>query len=255
MSKILYILPFLGALLGLSACSEASPDDFQDITGVYFNNRSSAGALLDSTSLTFVYVKDDEVEVPVKVQLLGRAVDYARPFSITVSSDDAVEGVDYELVSSAEMPAGEYYTNYMVKLKRTDALKKAKKTIYLELHANDYFSLPYTSEVQAGGDATSALRYRIVFSDMFTSAPTAWEDDILGTFTQQKFELVCDVLDLNPADFNDSSVMTLALQMYIYSEITAYIKDETAKKNSGQAYNEAAFDDNGEPLSFRPVGN
>lgn len=251
MRKILYMFPLLSLPLAFAACSEASPDDFQDITGIYFNNRSSAGALLDSTSITFVYEKDDEVEVPVTVQLLGRAADFARPVSLSVSSDDAVEGTDYVLPGTAEMPAGEYTTSYIVKLKRTAALQKAKKTIILELHANENFALPYTQEVQAGGDTISALRYRIEFSDMFTSAPTAWNEELLGTFTQQKFELVCDVLDIDPADFNDSSAMTLAKQMYVYNEITAYIKTQTEKKSNGEDYDENAFDENGEPLSFR----
>jgi len=247
------MLALLGLSLAFSACSEVSPVDFQDITGIYFNNRSSAGALLDSVSITFVYEKDDEVDVPVTVQLLGRTADSARPFSLSVSSDDASEGVDYELPSTAEIPAGEYSTSYIVKLKRTAALQKAKKTLTLELHANENFSLPYTQEVQAGGDTISALRYRILFSDMFTSAPTAWNEELLGSFTQQKFELVCDVLDIDPADFNDSSAMTLAKQMYVYNEITAYIKTQTEKKNKGESFDKNAFDENGEPLSFRYV--
>ena len=44
-----------------------------------------------------------------------------------------------------------------------------KKTIYMELRANDYFALPVTEEIQAGGDTVSTLRYRIIFSDMSVS--------------------------------------------------------------------------------------
>ena len=33
-----------------------------------------------------------------------------------------------------------------------------KKTIYMELRANDYFALPVTEEILAGGDTESTLR-------------------------------------------------------------------------------------------------
>ena len=87
---------------------------------------------------------------------------------------------------------------------------------------------------------------------MFTKAPAAWEENLVGEFTQQKFELACEVLDIDPADFNDPSVMTLAKMMYISSEMSAYIAGEIEKKENGQEYDADAFDpETGEPLSFR----
>ena len=220
-----YIVVFLSLLIGLSACDEREPGTFQNISGIYFNNRSSASALQDSIDVTFVYESGDDMEIPVKIQLLGRPVDESRPVDIRVSSENAVEG--------------------------TDSLKTMKKTIYMELRANDYFALPVTEEIQAGGDTVSTLRYRIIFSDMFTSAPVAWEENLLGAFSQQKFELICDVLDVAPADFNDVSVMTFAMQVYISSEMTQYVKEQEEKKNAGEEFDENAFDGNGDPLTFK----
>lgn len=243
---------FAGVCLAaaLFACDEREPAAFDDISGIYFNNRSSSRALLDSVDVTFVYESSDEVEVPVAIQLLGRPTDQARPISIQVTSDDAVQGVDYTLPERAELAAGATSLDYIVTLKRTAALKESKKTIYLEIFANECFALPVTNEIQSSGDTISTLRYRILFSDMFTTAPSAWEEDLLGEFTQQKFELICDVLDIDPADFNDSTVMTLAKQMYIYTEMTAYVAGEVAKKEAGEDYDENAFDENGDPLTF-----
>ena len=100
-------------------------------------------------------------------------------------------------------------------------------------------------------DTVSILDYRIYFSDMFTKAPSAWETNLLGDFSQQKFELICRVLEINPADFNDPSLMTLAKQLYICTEMTAYVQSETAKKNAGKAYDKDAFDpQTGAPLKF-----
>lgn len=234
----------------LPACTEQVPSEFQQIDGVYFNNRSNTSVLQDTTDVTFVYEKDDEMDVPVSIQLIGRPSDVARSVAITVSSDNAVEGADYVLPTTAEIAAGETSLKYIVRLKRTAALKTTKKSLTLTLHANDYFTLPVTSEVTTAGDTITTLSYRIIFSDMFTSAPEAWEKELLGTFSQQKFELICDVLDIDPADFNDSGVMTLAMQSYICSEMTAYVNQQKALKDAGNSYDANAFDSTGAPLSF-----
>lgn len=238
-------------LLVLASCEERTPGHFQDISGVYFNNTTGTMLITDSLDVTFVYTAGNDLEVPVKVQLLGRTVDQDRPFAITVTSDNAEEGVDYTLPQQAVIPAGSSYADYVVTLKRTEALKSEKKMICLQVYPNEHFELPITHLVQYA-DTVSTLEYRIYFSDMFTKAPAAWEENLVGEFTQQKFELACEVLDIDPADFNDPSVMTLAKMMYISSEMSAYIAGEIEKKENGQEYDADAFDPvTGEPLSFR----
>lgn len=245
-----YVAALFALLMGLAACDEREPEAFKQINGIYFNNRSAANALLPFTDVTFVYVSGDEMQVPVKIQLLGRPSQEVRPIDIRVTSSDAEEGVDYMLPAVAELPAGASSLDYIVTLKRTEALKTVKKSISLELAANDYFTLPVDSEVQAGGESVTYKRFQIFFSDMFTSAPTAWEEDLIGPFTQQKFELICKVLTVDPADFNDSSVMTYAMQMFIHSEMTEYVKEQVKKRENGEEYDEKAFDNQGEPLTF-----
>ena len=245
-----YIIGLLSALLIMVSCQERNPDLFMDITGVYFNNTSGLMAITDSVDITFVYEAADVIEVPVKVQLVGRTADVHRLFNITVTSDNAEEGVDYELPQQALIPAGQSSADSIVKLKRTPALKSEKKMIHLQIHANENFDLPVTYMVQVS-DSVSILDYRIYFSDMFTKAPSAWETNLLGDFSQQKFELICRVLEINPADFNDPSLMTLAKQLYICTEMTAYVQGETAKKDAGEPYDTDAFDDQtGAPLKF-----
>ena len=245
-----YIIGLLSAFLALTSCQERNPDLFLDITGVYFNNTSGRMAIIDSVDVTFVYEAADEMEIPVKVQLIGRTSAKDRQFGLTVVSDNAQEGVDYVLPQQAILPAGQSSVDYIVKLKRTAALKNEKKMLHLQIHANDNFDLPVTHIVQVS-DTVSVLNYKIYFSDMFTKAPSAWEANLLGEFTQQKFELICRVLDIDPADFNDPVVMTLAKQLYISAEMRAYVQSEVEKKNAGMPYDKDAFDPkSGEPLKF-----
>jgi hypothetical protein len=98
----------------------------------------------------------------------------------------------------------------------------------------------------------SIVDVRIYFSDMFTKAPAAWDKNLLGEFTQQKFELICKVLQINPADFNDPSLITLAKMLYISAEMTEYVALQKENKDAGKDYDKDAFDPKtGEPLTFR----
>ena len=95
--KTLKYIMIAAAFLGLAACEERNPEHFADVTGVYFNNTTGLMSVTDSLDLTFVYEASDVMEVPVKVQLLGRAVDYDRPLDISVTSDNAEAGRDFIL--------------------------------------------------------------------------------------------------------------------------------------------------------------
>lgn len=69
------------------------------------------------------------MQVPVKIQLVGRPTDHPREIALMVSSEDAQEGTDYILPEKAEMPAGETVLEYMITLKRT-AILKLRRSIY-----------------------------------------------------------------------------------------------------------------------------
>ena len=248
----IYLAALAAAAVSASSCKEVHPDYFEDINSVYFNNRGTGNVLIDTTDVTFVYEPLDAVrmEVPVTVQLLGRASSLDREVSISVSSDNAEEGTDYILPESAVLPAGEYSFDYVVTLLRTAELQTSRKEVRLELHANENFTLAMT-QMEQTADTASTVVFRIVFSDMFTSAPAAWDEEILGTFSQHKFQLVCKVLDIDPDDFNDANVMTLPMQMYVREEIMSYISEETAKMNAGQDFDEDILDpETGDPIIF-----
>ena len=249
MRRLLIILVVVSAV----SCQERNPSFFDDIDGVYFNNLTGTMSVTDSLDYTFVYETGDEIEVPVKVQLVGRPSDKDRTLDIVADSDNAVEGTDYILPETAFLPAGESQTDYVVKLRRTPALKSERKMISLELRANEFFSLPVTEMIQTG-DTVSTLICRIYFSDMFTKAPVAWDSNLLGVFSQEKFNLACRVLAIDPDDFNDVAVITLAKQLFISNEMTYYVNEQIRKKAAGEEYDEEAFSDDGSPLIFTKNG-
>lgn len=239
-------------LLGicLAGCKESLPDNFGAIEGIYFNNQQSNATIVDSVARTFIYEDANELDVPVRVQLVGRTSPQPRPVDIRVSSPDAVLGTDYTLGSEAVLPAGSTSFDYVVTLRRTDILKQQSKTILLELHANEHFIIPFTYQAQSGGDTTSVVSYKINFSDQFTAPPAGWKKMFIGEFSQQKFELISDVMDIPRSDFNEEDKISSSLWMYIQSRMIAYVRDQQDKKSAGEPYDERAFDENGEPLTF-----
>ena len=123
------ILYTLITLLTAVACEERHPLLFGELSEVYFNNLNATMSVVDSIDITFVYESSDEMEVPVRLQLVGKVADVDRDVDVVVSSDNAVEGVDYLLPSKACIPAGASYGDYVVTLKRTPALKVEKKEL------------------------------------------------------------------------------------------------------------------------------
>ena len=139
---------------------------------------------------------------------------------------------------------------FAIILKRTDILKEKTKNLLLELRANENFIIPFTSQVQSGGDTVSAVTFKINFSDQFTAPPAGWRSLFVGPFSQQKFELICDVMEIPRADFNEVGKITDAKWLYIESRMINYVRDQEKLKAGGEPYDERAFDENGNPLQF-----
>lgn len=241
----LLLLPLLAA-----GCEESQPRHFEQIEGIYFNNQQNNGMVADTASYTFIYEDADRMEVPVRIQLLGRMSPEARSVALRITSPDAVEGVDFTAPDEALLPANATYFDYPVTLYRTDALKSQVKRLVVELAANENFRLPFTEQIQSGGDTVSTVRYTILFSDQFTAPPAGWQTIFVGEFSQQKFELICDVMQIARADFNEEGKIASAKWMYIRSTMITYVADQERLRDEGQPYDERAFDASGSPLSF-----
>lgn len=244
------ILTLLILTLAAAGCEESLPRHFDSLEGIYFNNQQNNGMIVDTASYTFIYEDRDQMEVQVRIQQLGRLSPSDRPVALRITSPDAVEGVDYTAPDEALLPANASYFDYPITLYRTEVLKSKIKHLVVELAANDYFRIPFTEQIQSGGDTVSAVRYTIYFSDQFTAPPVGWQTIFVGAFSQQKFELICDVMQIARADFNVEGKISSAKWMYIKSTMTLYVDDQKKLREAGQPYDQQAFDESGNPLSF-----
>ena len=249
--KALLLIGFVGlAGLNLSGCKESLPKNFDKIEGIYFNNLNPNRTHTDKIAVTFIYEDNDQMLIPIKLQLLGRPSDQDRIVNLIVDSDNAEMGVDYELPAEAVIKAGETTSDYIVTLHRTEALQLDEKLLRLHLEANENFIIPFTTITQAGSVTTSACDLTLSFSDKFTAPPDGWETTFVGKFSQQKFELIVKVIGISKSDFTVRGKITQAKWFYIQEQMISYVKTQQKQKENGETYDEDAFDEDGNPLKF-----
>ena len=251
----LLLLTFLVCI----GCQKDKPEMYSAPDAIYFNNRTTAQVLQDTTALTFVYQADDVsyMDVPVVIQTVGRQTDTDRPIALTIYSENATEGIDYELITPAVMPAHTSQLIYYVRVMRTPALADEIKQIHLQLSANEYFET-FLEKMQTGNSAypyADMLHYRIDFSDFFTVAPEGWRPEYVGDFSERKLKLLWKLFPYIPREdyyvkgaipFNQWTYMAKTVQEYMYEQM--YNPDPSIK-------DEDAFDENGYPLDFTPTPN
>lgn len=219
----------LAALLTATSCDERTPDLYSAPDGVYFNNRTSGNVLMDTTVVTFVYEPDETeyMDIPVKVQSIGRQSAADRAVGIRVYSDNAVEGTDYELVTPAVMPAGTSSFDYVVRLKKMPALLTETKSVQLELLPNEYFQTFLSQE--ASGDSqrpyTNMLTYRIDFSNYYSTPPAGWLPEYVGVFSERKLRLLWKLFDgvVDRADYNVKGAIPYNKWIYMQQEVDKYL--------------------------------
>ena len=221
--------PMCLALCLWSACDERTPDLYSAPDGIYFNNRTSGSVLVDTTTLTFVYEPDETMylDVPVVIQTIGRQADIDRPVNLKIWSDNAEEGVDYELLTPAVVPAHTSMFSYVVRLKRTEAIKTELKSIYLELSANEFFTT-FLKKDSTGSEErpyTEMLKFRIDFSDFYSTPPAGWLPEYVGEFSERKLRLMWKLFDdvVDRADYNVKGAIPFNKWVYMQREIDTYM--------------------------------
>lgn len=232
--------------LGPIACDEKEIPAYDAEEGIYFNKRERVGNILvDSSNFTFVYLEPSQMEgmVCIPVQLVGRTVGQPRPVTIKVVGGTAQEGEDFTLPPNPILPANATSFDYVVTLKRTESLQTAVKTIELAIEGNEYFKPIITEEITANDNRVMTLRHKIEFSELFIEAPVAWQTNICP-FTPQRFFLMCRVMDIPRADFNDVNKINLPRFNYLCSEMHKYVAEEIASGNPDPEL----FDENGLPI-------
>lgn len=252
MKKTLYYIILLLGLL-TAGCQESEIGTYAGTDGIYFNNRTTGQMLTDSMAFSFIYYDYESTEVRVKVQTYGRTKAYDRPFAISVTSPNAREGVDYEIVSRPVIPAGESATDFIVRLIKNEVLNDSTLVIHLTLAPNEHFGTNYPLAPNASeeSEGTTTLHYCIAYSNQYTVPPTGWVTMLGGTFRPEKLDLLVALFPEVPRKmYNEAGAISLAKWAYMQQTVTDYISQQIQYYMMGVKTDPLIFDKEGEVLDF-----
>lgn len=202
MKKILFI--FLVSLI-MGACEE-SIDAYEGQNGIYFDNKQTS---LDTLSIAWGLKSSDikEQTVRLRVKLFGNVVDYDRPFSVEVVSDEtdtlrAKEGVDYRpFPLDYVMPANQAETFVVVTVLRTPELTKEERRLTIKLHETPELSFLYTRHQYVDSVTVRDVDIQRVIK-MTEEFPIPWwwdryGEDIFGKWSVKKSIVICDQMGID----------------------------------------------------------
>lgn len=207
---------------------ESEYEDYSGTDAIYMNETT------DTTRFSFTYVDVDRQVQEIKIKTIGQVYDYDRAVNLRITPVNAVEGVDFELLADQYVvKAGENSLVVPIVMIRTGALQKEEKVIDMELLENEHFKTYYD---YGSGDRvtwvkTNRLKQTLIFSEFMNQRPATWDPYVLGTFSQKKFNLICNEMGIAREKFLDSKFMSYRTN-YIASYMKKYLAEQKAAGNT-----------------------
>lgn len=207
---------------------ESEYEDYSGTDAIYMNETT------DTTRFSFTYVDVDRQVQEIKIKTIGQVYDFDRTVNLRITPVNAVEGVDFEpLAEQYVVKAGENSLVVPIVMIRTGALQKEEKVIDMELLENEHFKTYYD---YGSGDRvtwvkTNRLKQTLIFSEFMNQRPATWDPYVLGTFSQKKFNLICNEMGIAREKFLDSKFMSYRTN-YIASYMKKYLAEQKAAGNT-----------------------
>ena len=245
MKKILILSILFLSFLGLASCDQEGIETYSGSDSIYFAPSVygiSDGATItvtDSTGITFALDKAEIAgriyNIPVRVQ--GKSSDVDRKVKITIDpKSTAVPGTHFKIPENFVIPAGTVVNDLPVTVFRTADMKKNGFLLILNLEENESFNTNMKSKVinNLTNKKISFITFKLSFDDKLTQ-PIGWYAPYLGVFSAKKFFLMCDLIHLEPAMFNQklgSVGLAISDIMYYQAFMKRYLADQKASGNT-----------------------
>ncbi|WP_316799742.1 DUF4843 domain-containing protein [Pedobacter frigidisoli] len=222
----LVIFSLLAMCMIFPYCKKTELKTYDGDTSLYFSvfyadpTISGRSSVQPFTTYSFFGIFDNVSTLKFRVNLTGKTENFDRKFIITLDKDSttAVEGVDFEVISSDQViKANASYADVPVTIKRTAAMKTKQLVIGLRLLPNENFKLsmpvwyPLSGQVSVVNNALFDARYHGIKVSDIPVAPTLWKTygavqnnldaGYWGAFSAEKYYLMCEVCSLTYDDF------------------------------------------------------
>lgn len=216
-----YVLALVCALPLLMAACDRKLDTWSGRDVAYIDST------VDSTTVSFVYMDTEvrEYNVNLYLRYMGQVAQRPRQIAVRVAETNATEGVDFApLEPSYVVEPDHTFAFFTLTLLRNESLKDQEKYIIVELVANEDFDLLYPSDrpTATSDELFSKVRYKISFSEMMLEPPKTWREYQFGKFSPEKFQVICDVMEIPRETFVQGTYMTPGRANFIASYMKAY---------------------------------
>lgn len=251
MKKILKYLFIVGICLFSASCEEKDTMDYEGVNGLYFDVQYGADWGNENVwaHQFYSYVGFGEIEglqydLPIRIKVVGKVVDYDRPFRVEIVPDSttALKDVEFEFSEDQVIKAGEMQTDLICRLIRSDRMTSETLKIQFRLVPGEYFELPFSEIGDIPGrwtDSETTYGQNIdpsvhdVFVNNFLSCPSGWGVDgptgPFGVFTPKKYQLCMDVSGYTQEDFNNTYKMQAGLRQLILRKVSSYLMEQYRK--------------------------
>lgn len=236
-NKILILI----GLMSVWACSEEQLATYNgEYNSVYFAPDSLAGTYSDSLMFSFATTNDNDTTLLLVVRGVGDVVDFDRVFNVVLDSATAEEGKHFEPIASEYvLKAGRTKGYIPVTLHRTADLAKKELAIHLRLVANEYFGQQLIYKKQNSKDMN--ITCMSVWVTGKIAKPKVWIASYFGYFSEAKIIMINQLLDINPTEWNSTTVWPIGRIIGISNYMTNYLNDQV-DKNDPEGWKKAIKD-------------
>lgn len=172
--------------------------------------------------------EDSLVKIPVRIT--GKIVDYDRKYRVKILRDTstAKKGVNFSFYKEDfTIEAGEYADSIQIMLKNASTLGNGQVFVAFKLVPNEYFSTKLDHKI-INGDTLSFTKFKL-YSSHIIEKPKNWWAYYLGRFTDKKFLLMGEVLDINLRKFD--KIFTTSKLSYWAITMQDYLDKQAEKGN------------------------
>lgn len=245
MKKILILGILFLSFLGLASCDQEGITTFKSADSIYFSNSvfanitiNGAKTLVDSTGFSFALEKATVTEMiyPIPIQVQGNISKVDRKVKVTIDpKSNAVEGTHFKLPENIILRAGNVRDTILVTVFRTPDMKQKGFQLILNLEENEFFKTEMKStQIGLTQKRMNHISYKLTFDDKVTQPP-GWYVGHFGVFSAKKLFLMCELMSLDPAMFNQklgAVGLGLADTAYYQSFMKRYLADQKASGNT-----------------------